>query len=161
MDRRQALVPHPGGECCLVEFYLGNRAAEICQAAFHFRRIREVRAHAPPDPGQAAWEIELFSQLHNHICTAVAFEKRQRKRDPLPARHDSYHVEQEHEEVVRLPGDPGDRFFMHNLEVDQPRTVCPRIVENILRCGVAMRPSPAEFIARKLMSAAKFGSAGL
>ncbi len=50
---------------------------------------------------------------------------------------------------------------MHNLEVDQSRTVCPRIVENILRCGVAMRPPPAEFIARKLMSAAKFGSAGL
>jgi len=161
MDRGPALVPHAGGECRLVEFHLGNRAAEICQAAFHFRRIREVCAHAPPDPGQAAWEIELFSQLHNHICTAVAFEKRQRKRDPLPARHDSYHVEQEHEEVVRLPGDPGDRSFMHNLEVDQPRTVCPRIVENILRCGVAMRPPPAEFIARKLMSAAKFGSAGL
>ena len=41
------------------------------------------------------------------------------------------------------------------------RTVCPRIVENILGCGVAMRPPAAEFIAPKLMGAAKFGRAGL
>jgi len=50
---------------------------------------------------------------------------------------------------------------MRDLEVDQPRTVCPRIVEDILRCGVAMRPPPAEFIAWKLMSASQFGAAGL
>jgi len=64
--------------------------------------VGEIGAHAPPDPSQSARQIELLSELGDDFYIAVRFQKRHRKWQPLPARHNSDHVEQKNEQVVRL-----------------------------------------------------------
>ena len=82
--------------------------AEVGESPFHCCRICEIGAHAPPDPGQTARQIELLSQLHDDFCVAVSFEERRRERDPLPGCNRADKVEQENEQVVCLSRGRGE-----------------------------------------------------
>jgi hypothetical protein len=62
----------------------------------------------------------LFSELADNFSIAVGFQKSRRKRQPLSARYDSHHVEQEDKQIVRLSGSGRERFFVDNFKVNQP-----------------------------------------
>jgi hypothetical protein len=79
----------------------------------------------------------------------------------LSAGYDSYHVEQEDEQIVRLSGSSGERFFVDNFKVNKSRALAARIVDYILGSAVAVGPATAEMVAPKLMGAAKLSSSGL
>jgi hypothetical protein len=104
----------------------------------HFSGVREIGAHAPPDPSQSAGQIELFSELSNNFSVAVCLQERCRKRNPAPSRNDSHHIEQEDEQIVRLSGSSRERFLMGDFKVNQSRAIVARIVDNILRSTVAV-----------------------
>jgi len=123
---------------------------------FHFRWVCEIRAHAPPDPCQSARQIELFSELSDNFSISVRFQKAGRKRQPLPVRHGSHHVEQEHEQIVRLSGGGRERFFMDDFKVNQSCAVVARIVDHILASAIAVGPAALEMVAPKLVGSAKF-----
>jgi hypothetical protein len=97
----------------------------------------------------------LFSELNNNFSIAVGFQKGRRKREPLPVRNDSDHVEEEDEQIVRLSGSGRERFFMDDFKVNQSCAVTARIVNYILGSAIAVGPAPAKVVAPKLVSAAK------
>ena len=103
----------------------------------------------------------MFSELSDNFSVAVPFKKGHRKRQPLPARYDSYHVEQEDEQIVRLSGSGRERSLMNNFKVNQSCAVTARIVNYILGSAVAMGPAATKMVAPKLMGPAKFSSRGL
>jgi hypothetical protein len=98
----------------------------------------------------------LFSKLSDNLSIAVRFQKRRRKREPLPVRYDSDHVEEEDEQIVRLAGSSRERLFVDDFKVNQPRAVTARVVNYILGSAVAVGPASAKMVAPKLVGAAKF-----
>jgi hypothetical protein len=78
----------------------------------------------------------------------------------LPAWHDSNHVEEEDEQIVRLAGSSRERLFVDDFKVNQPRAVTARVVNYILRSAVAVGPASAKMVAPKLVGAAKFSCRG-
>jgi len=124
---------------------------------FHFCGIGEVRAHAPPNPSQAARKIELFSQFVDDFRVSISFEECGREWDPLPARHASDHVEQENQQVIGLSRRRWKRLVVDNFEIDQSRAIGFRIIKNILGRGVAVRPATAKFVGPKFVRASQFG----
>jgi hypothetical protein len=139
---------------------LRDRPAQICQPLLYFSGVAEIGAHAPPNPRQAARQIELFSELSDNFSIAVRFQERRRKRQPLSTRHDSHHVEQEDEQIVRLSGGGHERFFVDNFEVNESCAVTARIVNYILGSAIAMGPAPAKVVTPKLVGAAKLSRRG-
>ncbi|PYL05501.1 MAG: hypothetical protein DME34_11420 [Verrucomicrobia bacterium] len=65
-------------------------------------------------------------------------------------------VEQTDDQVVGMTRGRGQRFFVHDFEVDQPRTIGLGIVNHVLHGGVGVRPRPAELAAPELVRAPKF-----
>jgi len=48
------------------------------------------------------------------------------------------------------------RFFVHDFEVDQARSIILRVINDIGRGRVAVRPTAAKLVAPKVMGAMKF-----
>jgi len=79
----------------------------------------------------------------------------------VSAGNSSHHVEQENEEIVRMPNPGRQRLFVDDFEIDQTRAVRLFVINHIRHRCVSVRPPPAELITPKLMRAMIFAPSGL
>jgi hypothetical protein len=93
---------------------------ELGQSLLYLCGVFEACANAPPNPGEAAWNSDLIFQLRNHIGVVVCIEEAKSEGQPSPAGSNCQNVEQENEQIIRVPHRRRERFVVHDLKVNQP-----------------------------------------
>jgi hypothetical protein len=71
------------------------------------------------------------------------------------ARNCNY-VQQEDQQIIRLPRFRRQRFVVNDLEVDESRSAGFVVIDHVVRSSVAVRPWAVKLIAPELMSAPEF-----
>ncbi|PYJ43643.1 MAG: hypothetical protein DME86_02395 [Verrucomicrobia bacterium] len=79
----------------------------------------------------------------------------------MSAGNSSDHVEQENEQIVRMPKSGRQQLFVHDFEIDQTRAIRLFVINHVRHRCVPVRPAPAELIAPKLMRTMIFARSGL
>jgi hypothetical protein len=77
----------------------------------------------------------------------VRVKKRQHQIKPSPVGGQGQYIQKEEEQVVCVSRFGGQRFFMHNFEINQPRPAGFLVIKHIVRAGISMRPGAANLIA--------------
>ncbi|PYK40605.1 MAG: hypothetical protein DME60_07685 [Verrucomicrobia bacterium] len=103
----------------------------------------------------------MIFQFGNHIRISVRVKEAKCEGQPSPAGSDCQDVEQENEQIIRVPRRRRERFVVHDLKVNQPRPASLLVVNNVGHSGVAVRPAAAKFIAPELMRAEKLAASRL
>lgn len=86
---------------------------------------------------------------------SVSLNEAKRQGQPLPLGRHRRQVEQKDKQIIGVPGLCRQPFLVDNLEVDEPGTVGPLVIDDIGHGRIGVRPWAAEFIAPKLMRAAE------
>jgi hypothetical protein len=136
-----------------IDFELRNRGAKAGEPSFHFSWCREVSAHLPPNPSQAAGQNQALSQLGDYIHFVIRVKEAECERQPLAGRNQSHHIEQKNQEIIGVTRPGWQRLVVLDLEIDQAHAPGFLIVNGIRGGRVRVRPGPMKMIAPKLMRA--------
>src|SRR5437868_10998046 len=79
----------------------------------------------------------------------------------MSAGNSSHHVEQENEEIVRMPTSGRERLFVDDLEIYQTGAIRLFIINHVRHRGIPVRPAPPELLTRKPMGAMIFAPSSL
>jgi hypothetical protein len=100
----------------------------------------------------------LIFQFGNHIPISVRVKEAKREGQPFSAGSDCKDVEQENEQIIRVPHRRREGFVVDDFEVDQPRPASLLVINNVGHSRVAVRPPAAKFIAPELVRAEKLAA---
>ncbi|HEU4772486.1 MAG TPA: hypothetical protein VFS68_10045, partial [Candidatus Udaeobacter sp.] len=80
----------------------------------------------------------MILQLCDDRRVVVRIEKRQRQIKPSPVGGQGQYIQKEHDQVVCVSRFGGQRFFMHNFEINQSRPAARLVIKHIVRARISM-----------------------